>query len=62
MPVAAGVIRNPNGSAVIALIQMTSQFCGAANLDRPHDPMMSQGHLMSFSISRPKNPKDICNL
>jgi hypothetical protein len=47
---------------VIALIEMTSQFGGTANLDRPHNPEMSNGHLMSFSISWPKNPKEIGNL
>jgi hypothetical protein len=47
---------------VIALIQMTAQFGGTANLDRPHNPEMSNGHLMSFSISWPKSLKDIRNL
>jgi hypothetical protein len=46
---------------VVALIQMTAQFCGTANLDRPHNPMMSKGHRMSFTISRPKSPKEIGN-
>jgi hypothetical protein len=40
---------------------MTSQFRSTTNRDRPHDPMMSNGHLMSFSISRPKSPEDIGN-
>jgi hypothetical protein len=61
MPVTAGIVRNPNRGAVVTLIQMTPQFCGTANLDGPHDPMMSNGNLMSFSISRPKSPEDIGN-
>jgi hypothetical protein len=44
---------------VIALIQMTAQFCGTANLDGPHGPKMSKRHLMSVTISWPKSPKDI---
>jgi hypothetical protein len=59
MSISAGIIRDPNGSTVITLIQVTSQFCGTANLDSPHDPKMSKRHRMSFSISRPKSPKEI---
>jgi hypothetical protein len=59
MPVAAGIIRDPNGSTVIALIQMAPQLRGTANLDGPHGPKMSYGHLMSFTVSWPKGPKDI---
>jgi hypothetical protein len=40
---------------------MTPQFRGTTNLDGPHDPEMPNGHLMSFTISRPKSPKEICN-
>jgi hypothetical protein len=49
---------------VIALIDMTTQLCGTANLDRPHDTKMTNGHLMAmdFSIGRPKSPKDIGHL
>jgi hypothetical protein len=44
---------------VVALIQMTPQFRGTANLDGPHGPKMSKRQLMGFTISRPKSPKDI---
>jgi hypothetical protein len=44
---------------VVALIQMTPQFRGTANLDGSHDPKMSKGQFMGFAISRPKSPKDI---
>jgi hypothetical protein len=44
---------------VVALIQMTAQFCGTANLDGPHGPKMSKRQLMSFPISWPKGPEDI---
>jgi hypothetical protein len=40
---------------------MTPQLRGTANLDGPHDPKMSKRHRMSFSISRPKSPKEIGN-
>jgi hypothetical protein len=59
MPVAAGIIGNPNRPTVIALIQMTPQLCGAANLDGPHGPKMSKRQLMSVTISWPKSPKEI---
>jgi len=59
MPVAAGIIGNPNRPTVIALIQVTAQVCGTANLDGPHGPKMSKRQLMSFPISWPKSPKDI---
>jgi hypothetical protein len=38
---------------------MTAQFCGTANLDGSHGPKVSNGHLMSFSVSWPKSPEDI---
>jgi hypothetical protein len=38
---------------------MTAQFGGAANLDGPHGPKMSKRHLMGFTISGSKSPKDI---
>jgi hypothetical protein len=44
---------------VVALIDMTAQFCGTANLDGPHGPKMSQRQPMGFTISWPKSPKDI---
>jgi hypothetical protein len=64
MSVAAGVVRNPQHPAVIALIDMATQFCRATNLDRPHHTEVTNGHLMtmSLSISRPKGPKDIRDL
>jgi hypothetical protein len=64
MPVPAGIIRNPNRSTLVALIQMTPQFCSTANLDHPHDTEVTKGHFMtvSLSIRWPKSPKDIGNL
>jgi len=59
MSISTGIIRNPNGSTVIALIQVTSQFRGTANLDGPHDPKMSKRQLMGLTISWPKSPKEI---
>jgi hypothetical protein len=59
MPVSTGIIRDPNGSTVIALIQVPSQLRGTADLDGPHDTEMSNRHLMSLSISRSKSPEDI---
>jgi hypothetical protein len=59
MPVATGIIRDPNRPTVVALIQMTPQFRGTANLDGSHDPKMSKRQLMSFPISWPKSPEDV---
>jgi hypothetical protein len=44
---------------MVALIQMTAQFCGTANLDGPHGPKMSQRQFTGFTISWPKSPEDI---
>jgi hypothetical protein len=46
---------------VITLIDMTTQLCRTANLDRSHGTKMTNGHrtAMNLSISRPKSPKDI---
>jgi len=64
MPIPAGVVRNPQRPALITLIDMTAQFCRAANLDRPHGTKMTNGHRMPMDlpISRPKSPKDIGHL
>jgi hypothetical protein len=59
MPVTAGIIRDPNGSTVIALIPMTAQFCGPAYFDGPHGPKMAKRHRVGFPISGPKSPKDV---
>jgi hypothetical protein len=63
MPVPTGVIRNPQGTALIALVDMATQFCCTANLDRPHDTKVTNRHLMTMSLSirRPKGPEDIRN-
>jgi hypothetical protein len=49
---------------VITLIDMTTQLCRTANLDRPHGTKMTNGHrvTMNLSITRPKSPKDIGHL
>jgi hypothetical protein len=46
---------------VIALVDMATQFCCAANLDRSHHTKLTKGHLMTvkLAISRSKRPKDI---
>jgi hypothetical protein len=59
MPVPAGIIRDPDRPTVIALIQMTPQVRGTANLNGPHDPKMSKRQLMGFTISWPKSPEDV---
>jgi hypothetical protein len=59
MPVPTRIIGDSNGSTVIALIQMTPQVRGTANLDGPHDPKMSKRQLMSFTIRWPKSPEDV---
>jgi len=59
MPVAAGIIRDSHRPAVIALIPMTPQFGGTANLDGSHSPKMAKRHLVGFTISWPKSPKEI---
>jgi hypothetical protein len=64
VPISAGIIRNSQGTALIALVNMATQFCRSANLDRPHHTLMTNGHLMTMnlSISRPKSPKQIAHL
>jgi hypothetical protein len=49
---------------VIALFDMATQLCRTANLYRPHGTKMTNGHLLtiSLSIGRPKSPKDIGHL
>jgi len=52
MPVPAGVIRYLQMAAVVALVLMTSQGGGSAELDGVHDPQMIAGQLMGFSVNR----------
>jgi len=52
MPVPAGVIRYLQMSAVVALVLMTAQGSGSAELDGVHDPQMIAGQPMGFSICR----------
>jgi hypothetical protein len=59
MPVSTRIIRDPNASTVIALIQMTPQVRGTANLDGPHGPKMSKRQFTGFTISWPKSPEDV---
>jgi len=64
VPISAGIIRNPQCPAVIALIDMTAQLCRTANLDRTHGTKMANGHLMTMALSVgwPKSPEDITHL
>jgi hypothetical protein len=64
MSIPAGVVRNPQRPTVITLIDVATQLCLTANLDRPHHTKVANGHLMtmSLSIGRPKGPKDIRDL
>jgi len=59
MPVPTRIIGDSNGSTVIALIQMTPQARGTANLDGPHGPKMSKRQFMGFTISWSKSPEDV---
>jgi hypothetical protein len=49
---------------MITLVYMTPQLSRPANLNRPHDPQVPQGHLgtMKLSILWPKRPKNIGDL
>jgi hypothetical protein len=64
MSIPTGVIGDLPLTAVIALIDMASQLSRTANLNGPHDPQVTKGHLqtMKFSIRRPKRPKNIGDL
>jgi len=60
-PISAGIIGNPQDTALIALVNMATQLCCSAYLDRPHHTLVTNGHLMTMnlSIGRPKSPKDL---
>jgi hypothetical protein len=64
MAVSAGIIRNPQGATLIALVNMAPQLCCSADLDRPHHTLVTNGHLMTMNlaIGRPKSPKQIGHL
>jgi hypothetical protein len=49
---------------VIALIDMATQLCRTASLDRPHGSKVTHRHRISvkLSIGRPKSPKDVGHL
>jgi hypothetical protein len=49
---------------VIALIDMATQLCRTATLNRPHGSKMTHRYriTMNLSISRPKSPKDVGHL
>ena len=49
-------------AAVVALIFMTTQESGSADLDGAHDPQMIMGQSMGFSIGRAVLTEDLCNL
>jgi hypothetical protein len=64
MSIPAGIIGDFQLTTVIALIDMPPKFSRPANLDGPHDPQMTKGHLrtMKLPIIRPKSPKNIGHL
>jgi hypothetical protein len=49
---------------VIALINMATQLCRTASLDRPHGSKVTHRHriTVTLSIGQPKSPKDIGHL
>jgi hypothetical protein len=60
--VAAGVIRDLYMTTMVALIFMTAQDCGSADLDGTHDPQLITGQPMGFSISRAVLTEDLRHL
>ena len=73
MTVAAGVIGDPQGTAVVALIHMTSQLSGSADLNGTHGTQVPEEHFFTVdmpvgcpvgakqigSIERPFHGKDL---
>ena len=59
MPVSAGVIRYFQMAAVVALIFMAAKDSGSAYLDGAHDPQMTAGQPMGYSIRRTVLTEDV---
>ena len=59
--VAAGVVRNPLLATLVALIHMTPQSGGSADLDGAHGTMLlaRHGSAVGFPVLRAAFPKDI---
>ena len=62
MPIPAGVIRYFHMTAVVALVLMTAQDCGSADLDGAHGPQMMPGQPVGLSISRAVLTEDFRHL
>jgi hypothetical protein len=62
MAIAAGVVGDPQGMAVVTLIDMSPKLSRSGDLDGPHGTVMPQGHLMGLAIGQSVGPKDIGHL